>query len=106
MSFANDYETAREYPEQVMKASWRARAKRVECPVCLGSGHDTQQQVWPDASFGACEGCQGYGMVTRAELNEMKVSEALASAKRALAGDSNDEEHDALFKLVEALESR
>jgi hypothetical protein len=84
--------------------SEREEQKRVECPVCLGSGLD-KQATWPDASFAACEGCEGYGLVTRIELKEMEISEALARAKRALAGDSNDEEHDALFKLVEALEN-
>jgi len=32
------------------------------------------------------------------------LQRALASAKRALAGDSNDAEHDALAGLVEAVE--
>ena len=32
-----------------------------------------------------------------------KLPEAITRAKSALEGDSNDEEHDALFELVEAL---
>ena len=96
-------------------AQEREAEKRVECPVCLGSGHD-KQQTWPpgkrgedgqpESSFAECEGCHGFGLVSREEKSEMEVSEALARAKRALAGDSNDEEHDALFELVEALEKR
>lgn len=35
-----------------------------------------------------------------------ELKQAIKRAKRALDGDSNDEEHDALFELVEALEAK
>ena len=62
--------------------------------------------ISPKVVSPSARAARGFGLVSREEKIEMEISEALARAKRALAGDSNDEEHDALSELVEALEKR